>query len=65
MKRRILAWVKVAMLAPVAATYATGGCGAKVLRETADVLDEAAQDIDGEDGEVDLGDWLSDELEDL
>ena len=35
------------------------------LRDTADVLDNAARDIDGEERDVDLGDWLADELEDL
>jgi len=65
MKRKLMAWLKVALMAPLSAAYATGGCSATVLRDTAEVLDGAAEDIDGQERDVDLGDWLADELDDL
>lgn len=65
MKRKLMNWLKAAVMAPLAAAYATGGCTANALRDTADVFENAANDIDGDQREVDLGDWLADELEEL
>ena len=65
MKRTLTSRIKWALLAPLMTVYAFGSCSADTLRDTADILDNAARDIDGEERDVDLGDWLADELEDL
>ncbi len=55
-------WRLLALI-PLTGVYSVASCQADVLRDTADVLDEQADDLDSDD--TDLGDLLSDIVEDL
>ena len=54
-----------AVFVPLMASCYAGGCTADVLRDVATGLEDAANDIDGEDRDVDLGDFLSDLVDGL
>jgi len=59
MKKQWKSMIRAALLLPMAAAYEFNGCTADVLRDAADRIDEH------NDNDVDLGDYLSDELDDL
>lgn len=50
---------------PLLATCAVNGCTAEALRVAASELSDVADDMDGSDKDADLGDFLSDLVEDL
>ncbi|MCK4660826.1 MAG: hypothetical protein KAV82_15005 [Phycisphaerae bacterium] len=65
MKTNATRWIRAALMAPLLALYGTDGCAADALRYAASELEDVANDIDGHDDDLDLGDYLTDWVEDL
>lgn len=65
MKTGITRWVKAGLMAPLLAVYGVNGCTADAFRLAASELAEVADDMDGGSQDLDLGDYLSDLVEDL
>jgi hypothetical protein len=63
MQRRTRWLLRATTLLPMCAVFDLAGCQADVLRRTASELDERADHLDDDD--VDLGDYLSDLVDDL
>jgi len=62
MRRHVRCLWRFLALIPLMGVYSLASCQANTLRETARVLDDRADDLDGED--TDLGDLLSDIVDD-
>ncbi len=65
MKSKLTRWIMAALAMPLLATCAVNGCTAEALRVAASELSDVADDMDGSDKDADLGDFLSDLVEDL
>ena len=64
MKARFGNWLKVLLAVPLLGAYAMEGCTANAMREAAAYLSDRADEIDGSDEDIDLGEWLVDEIKD-
>ncbi|MCP4589320.1 MAG: hypothetical protein GY842_01110 [bacterium] len=58
-------WIVAASAAPLLAACYGSACTADTLRDVASGLSEAADRVDDEDRDKDLGDYLVDLVEDL
>ena len=65
MNGKFTRWIKAALMVPLMAVYADGGCSTDIIRLAASELEEVADDMDGSNRDIDLGDYLSDLVEDL
>ena len=65
MKSKLARWTMAVLAMPLLATYAVNGCTAEALRVAASELSDVADGMDGSDKDTDLGDLLSDLVEDL
>ena len=65
MKAGITRWIKAGLMAPLLTVYAINGCTADALRLAASEFEDVADDMDGGSQDLDLGDYLSDLVEDL
>ncbi len=65
MRRHSRALWRVLALIPLLGVYNLASCQANVLRDVAQGLDDRADEIDHEEDDLDLGDYLSDLVEDL
>ncbi len=58
-------WIKAVLLAPLLAVYGGNACTADAVRYAASELEDVANEMDGQDQDVDLGDYLADLMEDF
>jgi|WetSurMetagenome_2_1015567.scaffolds.fasta_scaffold905049_1 hypothetical protein len=64
-KRNVARWIRAVLMAPLLAMYASDGCTtASAMRDVASGLDDAADEIDGGQGDKDVGDVISDWVDD-
>jgi len=62
MKARLKNGWKVLLAVSMTSVFAFEGCTADLIRQTADLLYEQANEMDGEN--LDFGDWLANEIRD-
>jgi len=60
MKRHGRCLWKILAMIPLMGVYNVASCQADVMREVAQDLDQRASDLDGEEDDLDLGDYLAD-----
>jgi hypothetical protein len=66
MKARSWTWWKSLLLVPLASVYGFESCTADAVRDVADGLNDVANEVDGgNSSDIDLGDWLADQVDDL
>lgn len=65
MRRRTKCVWRILALIPMLSLYNLASCQANLMRDVADDIDSRADRLDGEDDDLDLGDYLADLVEDL
>ena len=65
MRRRTKCVWRILALIPMLSLYNLASCQANLMRDVADDFDKRADRLDGEDDDLDLGDYLADLVEDL
>ena len=65
MRRRTKCVWRILALIPMLSLYNLASCQANLMRDVADDIDKQANRLDGEEDDLDLGDYLADLVEDL